>query len=139
MPLSPAVAIHLTSALTAFACGPVALWARRSHGARPTLHRAFGYAFVASMVCAAVSALFIHTRSFPNVGGFSWIHLLVPLTLGSLIGAFRALARRNYVRHRQIMQNLYLGACLGAGAFALLPSRYLGHLVWGEWLGLLAS
>jgi hypothetical protein len=24
-----------------------------------------------------------------------------------------------------------------AGAFTLLPGRYLGHWVWGQWLGLL--
>jgi uncharacterized membrane protein len=31
---------------------------------------------------------------------------------------------------------LYVSACLVAGAFTLLPSRYLGGLVWHQWLGL---
>jgi uncharacterized membrane protein len=35
------------------------------------------------------------------------------------------------------MLGLYLGACIGAGVFTLLPSRILGQLVWGQWLGLL--
>jgi hypothetical protein len=30
---------------------------------------------------------------------------------------------------------LYVGACLIAGGFTLLPSRYLGNLIWHEWLG----
>ena len=34
------------------------------------------------------------------------------------------------------MQNLYWQACVGAGVFTLLPGRYLGQLVWGQWLGL---
>lgn len=34
------------------------------------------------------------------------------------------------------MQRLYVGACLVAGAFTLLPQRYLGELVLGQWLGL---
>jgi uncharacterized membrane protein len=34
------------------------------------------------------------------------------------------------------MRNLYFQACVGAGVFTLLPSRYLGQLVWGQWLGL---
>jgi uncharacterized membrane protein len=35
------------------------------------------------------------------------------------------------------MVSLYLGACVTAGAFTLLPGRYLGQLIWGQWLGLL--
>jgi uncharacterized membrane protein len=35
------------------------------------------------------------------------------------------------------MQSTYLGACLGAGVFTLWPNRYLGQLVWGQWLGLI--
>jgi uncharacterized membrane protein len=33
------------------------------------------------------------------------------------------------------MQNLYFAACVVAGAFTLLPNRYLGHLLWSS-LGL---
>jgi uncharacterized membrane protein len=28
------------------------------------------------------------------------------------------------------MQNLYFSACIVAGAFTLLPNRYLGRLLW---------
>jgi uncharacterized membrane protein len=34
------------------------------------------------------------------------------------------------------MQGLYFGACVVAGAFTLLPQRYLGSLLWGQ-LGLI--
>lgn len=33
------------------------------------------------------------------------------------------------------MTSLYINACLVAGAFTLLPNRYLGQLVWRDWLG----
>ena len=56
---------------------------------------------------------------------------------GTLTLAFVCLARRNIAGHRQAMVKLYWGACVGAGVFTLLPSRYLGQLVWGQWLGLL--
>jgi uncharacterized membrane protein len=59
----------------------------------------------------------------------------VPFTLVNLVLAFRYLLRKNIVGHRKTMQSLYLGACVIAGAFTLLPNRYLGQLIWGQWLG----
>ena len=135
MQLTPTIAIHLTAALGALALGPVAIWARRGSAQRPMLHRAAGYAWVTLMVACAVSALFIRDYQLPNVAGYTPIHLLVPLTLGGLFMAFRFLAQRNITGHRKAMQNLYWQACVGAGVFTLLPGRYLGQLVWGQWLG----
>lgn len=135
MPLNPVVAIHMTAALGALVTGPVALWARRGRQQRPRLHRAFGYAWVTLMLATAISALFIRDTHFPNIAGYTPIHLLVPVTLASLALSFRALARRDIAMHRQIMQRLYVGACLVAGGFTLLPNRYLGHLVVEQWLG----
>ena len=142
MPPTPAIAIHLSAALGALALGPVALWARRGHaagasGQRTRLHRAAGYAWVTLMLATAVSALFIRDYNLPNIAGYTPIHLFVPYTLGGLFLAFRHLLRGNIAGHRHNMLGLYLGACLGAGVFTLLPSRYLGQLVWGQWLGLL--
>ncbi|MEW6464696.1 MAG: DUF2306 domain-containing protein [Pseudomonadota bacterium] len=131
----PVIAIHLSAALGALVTGPVALWARRQGAARPRLHRAFGYAWVTLMLITAVSALFIRDFQLPNIAGYTPIHLLIPLTLGGLFMAFRYLLRKNITGHRMAMQQLYLGACVGAGQFTLLPSRYLGQLVWGQWLG----
>jgi uncharacterized membrane protein len=108
MQLTPVIAIHMTAALAALAIGPVALW-----------------------------ALFIRDYLQFNIAGYTWIHLFVPLTLAGLFGAFRALYLKDISRHHKIMQGLYFGACIGAGAFTLLPGRYLGQLVWGQWLGLL--
>ena len=136
--LTPAIAVHLFAALAALALGPVALWARRS-GARPhpRIHRAAGYAWVTVLLATAVSALFIRDFRLPNIAGYTAIHLFVPYTLGGLFLALRHLFRGNVALHRKHMWGLYLGACVGAGVFTLLPGRYLGQLVWGQWLGLL--
>ncbi|MBO9679498.1 MAG: DUF2306 domain-containing protein [Acidovorax sp.] len=130
MTITPAIAIHASAALAATVLGPVALWARRRGAQRPRLHRAAGYAWVTLMVLAAISALFIQGSQGPRWAGFGPIHLLIPVTLGMLFLAFRHLLRGNIAGHRQMMQRLYLGACVVAGFFTLLPSRLLGH-----WLG----
>lgn len=143
MQMTPMIAVHLTAALGALVVGPVALWARRGHSQRvattqrPRLHRAAGYAWVTLMLLTALSALFVHDPALPGWLGLSPIHLFVPYTLGGLFLAFRRLFRGDVAGHRKSMLGLYLGACVGAGAFTLLPQRYLGQLVWGQWLGLL--
>lgn len=130
MQMTAALAIHLSAALTATAIGPVALWARQGRTQRPRLHCAFGYAWVTLMLAAALSALFIRDNALPNLAGYTPLHLLVPLTLLGLVQALRQLARRNIAGHRRAMQRLYVGGCLVAGAFTLLPSRTLGRLLW---------
>jgi uncharacterized membrane protein len=136
MQLTPVIAVHMTAATAAVVIGPVALWARRGRTQRPRLHRAFGYAWVTLMVLTAVSALFIRDTSMPNLAGYTWIHLLIPVTFAALVGAFWKLARRDIAGHRALMQRLYFSACIVAGAFTLLPQRYLGRLLWTQ-LGLL--
>ena len=130
MQITPVIAIHLAAALAAVAIGPIALWARQGATQRPRLHRAAGYAWVTLMVATAVSALFITGGPGPRWGSFGLIHLLIPVTLGMLAMAFVFLARRN------MMQRTYIGACVVAGGFTLLPDRFLGHTVWSA-LGLI--
>ena len=143
MQMSPVIAIHLSAALGALVLGPVALWARKGHQARiattqrPRLHRAAGYAWVTLMLVTALSAIFIRDFKLPNIAGYTPIHILVPVVFISLFMAFRALFRHDIRRHRVWMQALYFSACIGAGIFTLLPTRYLGQLVWGQWFGLL--
>jgi len=138
MSLAPEIAIHVTAALGAVVVGPVALWARRGREQRPMLHRAAGYAWVTLMLITAISAIFIRGRHLPNIAGFSPIHLLIPVVLGMLALAFWFLFQGNIRGHRKTMTYLYVGACLVAGSFTLVPGRFLGELVWVEWLGLLA-
>ena len=140
MQLTPLIAVHMTAAIAALALGPVALWARRGHAAglpqRTRLHRAAGYAWVTLMLVTAISAIFIRDFKLPNIAGYTPVHLLVPLVFGSLYFSFRFLLRGNVGAHRKVMVWLYVSACLVAGAFTLLPNRYLGGLLWRQWLGL---
>ena len=131
MALAPEIVIHATAAIGAVVTGPVALWARKGRQQRPRLHRAFGYAWITLMTITAVSALFIHGRTLPNIAGYSPIHLLVPVALLAIFGSFVMLARGNIAAHRWIMQRLYIGACVVAGAFTLAPDRLIGRLLWG--------
>jgi uncharacterized membrane protein len=136
MQLTPLIAVHMTVAFGALAIGPVALGAHKGPRPRPRLHRAFGYAWVTLIVITAVTAMFIRDPSLPNIAGYTPIHLLIPVTLVALFGAFWFLAKGNIAAHRKTMQSLYFAACIVAGGLALLPGRYLGNLVWHE-LGLI--
>lgn len=136
MQLTPVIAIHMTAATAALGTGPVALWARKGASQRPRLRRAFGYAWVTLMIVTAVSAMFIRDFRLPNLAGYTPIHLFVPYVILGLGASFWYLGRKNITAHPRTMQRKYIGACMGAGAFALLPSRYLDQLVWGQWLGL---
>ena len=138
--LTPLIAVHMTAAILAVVTGPVALWARKGRAQRPRLHRAFGYAWVTLMLIAAVSAIFISGDKTPHlpVAGLAFgpIHVLIPVVFVMLFGAFWFLFKGNIEGHRRTMQNLYIGACVVAGGFTLLPNRFLGQLVLGQWLGL---
>ena len=132
MQLTPLIAVHMSAALVAIAIGPIALWARKGATQRPKLHRAFGYAWVTMMLVAAVSAIFIRDYRLPNITGLTPIHVFVPVTFYYLFRAFQFLAQGNIAGHRKAMQSLYVSACLVAGAFTLLPGRYLGDLIFGQ-------
>lgn len=135
MPLAPIVAIHLAAALAALLIGPFVLWTRLASRVRPRLHRALGYGWFTCMVASVLSAVFIRSRDLPNMAGYTPLHLLVPVTGWLLYRGLTALLRGDIDAHRRTMQRVYIGACLVAGSFTLLPQRYLGQLVWGQWLG----
>jgi len=128
--LSPAIVIHLFLALAALLLGPVALRARK--GSR--LHRAAGYAWVTLMLGAALSSVFIRDFELPNLWGYTPIHILTVVTFAGIAGGIFFIVQRRIDRHRQVMWSTYLGGCVGAGVFALLPNRFLGQVVWHHWL-----
>jgi uncharacterized membrane protein len=88
-------------------------------------HRALGAIYLALMTVTAIAAFFI--RSI-NLGGFSFIHLFIPLTLFGMFGALWNVRRGNIRGHRNAMLGLYVGGLLIAGSLTLLPGRLLHHV-----------
>ena len=128
----PLVFAHLIAAVAALLLGIAILTRRKGTFS----HRTLGWTWVTLMAAAAASSVFIRDYKIPNIAGYTPIHLMVPAVFFGLGLAFWMLARRNVRGHRIAMQITYVSACLVAGGFTLLPNRYLGQLVWGQWLGL---
>ena len=122
----PEVAVHLVSALGALALGLYMLYGRKGD----TVHRSLGWAWVALMGTAAVSSGFIQGGRLPGVAGFSFIHLFTLFVLWQLPRGILYARQGNVVAHRKTMRGLYIGGCIVAGAFTLLPGRFLGQLLW---------
>ena len=130
----PVVALHLVAMLSATVLGAVILTRRKgTHG-----HRTLGWTWVVLMATAAITSLFIRGGKLPNLGGWSPIHLLTLTVLITVPAAIVAIRRGNVSRHRKSMILIYTGACVVAGAFTLLPGRFLGDLLWKNALGLIA-
>lgn len=130
--LSPAVQLHLLLASAALLLGPLVLFRRKGTAG----HKRLGYLWVLLMLGAATSSLFIRDFHLPNLAGYTPIHLLALLTYAGIAGAMAAVLGGRIALHRRAMQKVYLGACVGAGLFALMPGRYLGDLLWHHGLGL---
>jgi uncharacterized membrane protein len=88
------------------------------------------------MAGAAISSVFIRDFSLPNFWGYTPIHLLTIFTLAGIGRGIWYIAHHQVKRHRRAMQMTYV-AVLAAGAFALLPHRYLGSLIWHHAAGLI--
>ena len=129
--LTTPVAIHVAFAVGALVLGPFALTARK--GTR--LHRITGYSWVLLMLGAAISSLFLFEYELPNLFGYGPIHLLSLVTFIGIGGGLWTIVHRKVTLHRRIMLRTYLGGCVAAGAFALMPSRVLGQLLWQQTLG----
>jgi uncharacterized membrane protein len=119
--LGPVVAFHIVVALAALGLGAVMF--ARPKGTQG--HRVLGRVWVVCLGATALGSFWIKRD-----GHFSWIHLLSLWTLFGLAMAVREIRRANVPRHRAWMVGLYVGLVV-AGAFTLLPNRYLGQLVFG--------
>ena len=115
------VAIHLASTLAALVLG-AALLSRRVKGDRA--HRIAGWSWVALMLIAAISTLWM-----PRFLEFSWIHIFTVVTLVSVPMGVMQARRGNIAGHRGTMRGMFLYGLVIAGLFALVPGRRLGNMV----------
>ena len=126
-----ALQLHLLSSVAALVLGPAALAARKGSPA----HRTAGLLWCLLMLTAAASSLFIRDFRLPNWAGYTPIHLFTLITFAGVLAGLLALARGDLRTHGAAMRRVYLGGCVGAGVFALLPGRLLGQWLWGQCLG----
>ena len=129
----PLVFFHLLSALAALAIGAIVLVRRKGTAS----HRSLGWAWVASMAGAVLTSAFIRESSLPHLHGFSPIHLFTAYVGLALPRAVWQARRGDIVAHRTTMRGIYIGGCIVAGLFTLLPGRFLGQQLWSA-LGLMA-
>ena len=116
--------LHMLAATTALALSPALLWSQRG----TPRHRVMGYLWVAAIAFTAAASFAVQQI---RPGHFSLIHLLSAWTLLMLPMVVVYARRGQHSRHRQAVRGLIIGALLIAGAFTFLPSRILGHWLFG--------
>ena len=122
--LSPAIKIHLFTALAALVLGAVLMSVRKGR----TFHRVAGWVWVCLVSTTAGATLFITSL---NHGSWSLLHLFTGWTLLVLPLAVLAAKRRDVARHRKTMMGLFYGGFAINLFIALMPGRTL----WMMFLG----
>lgn len=115
--LSLAVVIHLATVFPAVPLGGYVLFRRKGD----PLHRMLGSIWVVLMLVTAISSFWL---------SFSFIHIFSVLVLVSLPFSLWRLSKGDIVGHRRSMEGMYIGLVV-AGAFAFIPGRLLGTLLFG--------
>lgn len=115
--LSVPLIIHIVTVIPAIPLGAWVLFRRKGDA----LHRMLGKIWAMLMATTAISTLWF---------SLSWIHLFTLLVLVSLPLSIWAVRRGDIAGHRQAMEGMYIGLVV-AGAFAFLPGRFLGGILFG--------
>jgi uncharacterized membrane protein len=114
--------LHLATIGTALALTPLLMLRKR--GTR--WHRRLGWAWSIAMFATATISLFVYGET-----RWSLIHIFSAVTIVSVPLLVMAARSHKVTRHRRIVRGLTLGALLIAGVFTLVPSRMLGHFLFG--------
>ena len=121
--MHPVVIAHMVHALIAVPLGAWVLFGRKG----TTLHRIAGRFWAVLMLVVAITSLWITGLNAPH---WSPIHILSLVVIFFIpVAVFRAM-QGDIERHRRHMRNLYIGL-IAAGAFAALPGRTFGVILWG--------
>lgn len=122
----PLIVTHLIFALLAIVVGAIQFICKKGTGR----HRALGYVWVIAMIVICLSSFGIKSI-MPNgiFLGFSPIHLLSIWVLFQLARGIYFARKNEIVRHRKCMVYTYVGGLLVAGAFTIMPGRFLYKVV----------
>jgi uncharacterized membrane protein len=118
------IKLHLATVLPAFVIGT---WMISFSAKGAPLHRLFGFIYLALMSATAVASFFIRS----STGGFSLIHLFIPLTVWGVFTALWGVRTGNIKAHRNAMIGLYTGGILIAGVLTFLPGRRMHAVFFG--------
>ncbi len=114
--------IHLGTVIPAVPLGAFVLWAPK--GTRG--HKAAGRVWALLMLVTAIASFWLRGLT----GGIGPIHIFSVITLYSIpMGIWHA-RRGNILAHQRAMRGVYIGLIV-AGAFAMMPGRFLPDLLFG--------
>ncbi|MGL4573819.1 MAG: DUF2306 domain-containing protein [Burkholderiaceae bacterium] len=130
----PLIFVHMIAALSALLVGAFQLW-RAGRG--DTGHRVWGWAWVLLMATATITSAFIRDYRMPNIAGFTPIHFFTLYVGVQLPMAVYNAKTGNIVAHKARMKGIFIGGCVIAGVFTLLPGRFLGQQLWHNLLGVI--
>ena len=123
--------IHAFFALTAVPLGLYIFLTKKG----TAKHILFGRIWISWLLTISLTAIFIQEVT---PGEYSLIHLLIPLTIGSLIYSIWSIRKYKkttllkYKRaHMSSMTSVYVGALILAGAFTLMPGRLFYEILFG--------
>ena len=122
----PLVFFHLVTAFAALLIGAVVMLRRKGTGS----HRAWGWAWVLAMGATTVASAFIRDYGMPNIAGITPIHFFTAFVAFNLPRGIWYIRQGNVQAHRKTMRGMYIGGCIVAGVFTLLPGRFLGRQLW---------
>jgi len=122
----PLVFFHLVTAVSALVIGTVVMLRRKGTGS----HRAWGWAWVLAMGATTVASAFIRDYRMPNIAGITPIHFFTAFVAVNLPRGIWFIRQGNVLAHRKTMRGMYIGGCVVAGVFTLLPGRFLGRQLW---------
>ena len=122
----PLVFFHLVTAFAALLIGAVVMLRRKGTGS----HRAWGWAWVLAMGATTVASAFIRDYGMPNIAGYTPIHFFTVFVAFNLPRGIWYIRQGNVQAHRKTMRGMYIGGCIVAGVFTLLPGRFLGRQLW---------
>lgn len=117
------VIIHVIAVLPTIPLGGWLLLARKG----TALHKRLGKVWLVLMLITATSAIFIQSS-----GGFSWIHLFVPMTFHAAWKVMATARRGDIQAHKRHLVFTYLTALMlpGIAAF-LVPGRLMNVMLLG--------
>ena len=131
----PIIYIHAFFSLTAVPLGLYIFFKKKG----TNQHRFVGRVWVSFLLIVSVTALFITspmTDTAFNPKLYSWIHLLIPFTIGNLIYSIYSIRlfkktrlKKHKYAHMGSMIGVYFGALIVAGAFTLTPGRIFHEII----------